>query len=132
MRASKPARVARGRSEGNMAELFRAFADRNRLRILHVLREGEICVGDLVKVLRIPQARASRHLAYLRRTKLVQVRKSGLWVYYSLAPAKGVVHTTLLGCLSGCFRELPEFAADAKRRNGVEKSDPCCPKPHST
>jgi ArsR family transcriptional regulator len=110
-----------------MAGLFRAFGDRNRLRILHVLREGEICVGDLVKVLRIPQARVSRHLAYLRRGGLVRARKSGLWMYYSLAPAKGEVHRTLLACLSGCFQGLPEFAADAKRRGATRKAGGCCP-----
>ena len=128
MRISGAARRARNEApDARVALLFRAFADRNRLRILHVLGRGEICVGDLVKVLRIPQARASRHLAYLRRTGLVQTRKSGLWMYYSLAPAKNSVHTTLLGCLSGCFRELPEFAADAKRHADVKKAGGCCP-----
>jgi ArsR family transcriptional regulator len=114
-------------SGGRVADLFRAFGDRNRLRILHILREGETCVGDLVKVLRIPQARVSRHLAYLRRTGLVHVRRDGLWMYYSLAAAKNDVHRTLLGCLSGCFQNLPEFAADTKRSGTVRKSGGCCP-----
>ena len=128
MRVAGVARKARAKLSGvRAADLFRAFADRNRLRILHLLRHGEICVGDLVKVLRTPQARVSRHLAYLRRTGLVQARKNGTWIYYSLAPAKSDVHRTLLGCLSGCFQDLPEFAADAKRRGVVKKTDSCCP-----
>ena len=128
MRVAGAARKARGGvSGGRVATLFRAFSDRNRLRILHVLRHGEICVGDLVEVLRIPQARVSRHLAYLRKTGLVQARKNGLWIYYSLAPARGGVHNTLLACLSGCFRELPEFAADAKRCGATKKAGRCCP-----
>lgn len=97
------------------------------MRILHLLRYGEICVGDLVKILRIPQARVSRHLAYLRRYGLVDVRRHGLWMYYSLAPAQDGVHRALLGCLSGCFGDLPEFAGDAKRRGIVKKSGGCCP-----
>ena len=58
---------------------FRAFSDRTRLRILHLLQEGELCVGDIVAILKVPQPRASRHLAYLRKADLVVVRKSGLW-----------------------------------------------------
>jgi ArsR family transcriptional regulator, arsenate/arsenite/antimonite-responsive transcriptional repressor len=92
-----------------------------------VLRYGEICVGDLVKVLRVPQARVSRHLAHLRKAGLVQARKNGLWMYYSLAAARGDVHRTLLACLSGCFQELPEFAADAKRCGATKKTGGCCP-----
>jgi ArsR family transcriptional regulator len=128
MRISGAPRKSRSElSGGKVASLFRAFADRNRLRILHVLRDGEVCVGDLVKILRTPQARVSRHLAYLRKCGLVQARRNGLWMYYSLAPAKTDVQRTLLGCLSGCFRELPEFAADAVRRAAIKTSGGCCP-----
>ena len=110
----------------NVNLLFRAFSDRTRLRILHLLREGEVCVGDLVKVLRVPQPTASRHLAYLRRAGLVQTRKSGLWAYYSLSPAKGRFHSSLLGCLGACFREVPELGDDAKRYARLKKSGGCC------
>src|SRR4051812_8472809 len=82
---------------------FRAFSDRTRLRILNLLRGGELCVCDLIDVLGVPQAKVSRHLAYLRRAGLVQVRKAGLWSYYTLAPARGTFHTKLLECLSCCF-----------------------------
>ena len=51
--------------------MFRAFSDRTRLRILHLLQGGEMCVGDLVEVLRVPQPKASRHLAYLKKAGLV-------------------------------------------------------------
>ena len=61
--------------------LFRAVSDRTRLRILHLLQDGELCVCDLVSVLRVPQPTASRHLAYLRRAGLVQVRKDKSWSY---------------------------------------------------
>ena len=47
--------------------MFRAFSDRTRLRILHLLRGGELCVCDLVAVIDVPQPKISRHLAYLRR-----------------------------------------------------------------
>jgi ArsR family transcriptional regulator len=108
--------------------MFRAFSDRTRLRILHLLQPGEMCVGDLVTVLRVPQPTASRHLAYLRKSRLVQARKSGLWSYYSLTPAQSPFHQTLLDCLSSCFREVPEIKADAARAEKLRKSRTgCCP-----
>ena len=68
--------------------MFRAFSDPTRLRILHLLLDGELCVGDLVKILKVPQPTASRHLAYLRRAGLVATRRNGLWNYYALKLAK--------------------------------------------
>jgi ArsR family transcriptional regulator len=111
----------------NVNLLFRAFSDRTRLRILHLLQTNEVCVGDLVKVLGVPQPTASRHLAYLRRARLVQVRKDGLWALYSLAPAKGRFHGTLLECLGACFHEVPELDRDARHYARIKRSGGCCP-----
>jgi ArsR family transcriptional regulator, arsenate/arsenite/antimonite-responsive transcriptional repressor len=106
---------------------FRAFADRNRLRILHLLLAGEMCVGDLVRVLDVPQPRVSRHLAYLRKAGLVAARKAGLWSFYSLAPAANPFHRNLLDCLGCCFGDVPELKGDAKRAGRVRESGGCCP-----
>jgi ArsR family transcriptional regulator, arsenate/arsenite/antimonite-responsive transcriptional repressor len=106
---------------------FRAFSDRTRLRILHVLREGELCVGDIVEVLLVPQPRVSQHLAYLRKANLVNVRKVGLWSHYSLAPAKTPFHRKLLECLAKCFSEVPELQADSARAAKIRESGGCCP-----
>lgn len=95
--------------------MFRAFSDRTRLRILHLLLKGEMCVCDIVSITRVPQPTASRHLAYLRRAGLVQARKDGLWMHYKLAPAKTSFHSSLIKCLRECFRDVPELAADAQR-----------------
>ncbi len=95
--------------------LFRAFADPTRLRILHLLTPGELCVCDLVDVLRAPQPKVSRHLAYLRRAGLVVARREGLWTHYQLVPARNSLHGKLLDCLTCCLGALPELAADAKK-----------------
>jgi len=107
--------------------MFRAFSDRTRLRILHLLHGGELCVGDLVEILQTPQPRVSRHLAYLRKSNLVVVRKSGLWCHYSLAPAKTPFHRKLLECLDKCFGDVPEIQADEVRAAKVRASGGCCP-----
>src|SRR5436190_3929850 len=88
--------------------LFRAFSDRTRLRILYMLRDGELCVCHIVDVLGVPQPKASRHLAYLRKAGLVRARKQGQWSYYRLAPAGTAFHQKLLDCLGCCFDDVPE------------------------
>jgi|SRR5271156_6646130 len=95
--------------------MFRAFSDRTRLRILNLLRSGELCVCDIVSALQSSQPLVSRHLAYLRRAGLVYARKEGLWIHYRLAPATSEFHNSLLNCLQCCFSAVPELAKDAKR-----------------
>ena len=105
---------------------FRAFSDRTRLRILHVLLQGEMCVGDLVVVLQLPQPRVSRHLTYLRRAGLAMHRKCGLWKYYTLSAATSEFHADLLKCLSKCFNEVPELQADERRAKAILEAGGCC------
>src|SRR4051812_2762851 len=95
--------------------MFRAFSDRTRLRILNLLGAGELCVCDIERVLRLPQPKVSRHLAYLRKAGLVVGRKQGLWMHYALAPASGAFHAKLMECLGCCFQDVPELADDARR-----------------
>ena len=121
------AKTAQTPAQETVDLMFRAFSDRTRLRILHVLRDGELCVGDIVASLCVPQPRVSRHLAYLRKAKLVVVRKAGLWSHYSLAPAKTPFHRKLFECLGKCFRQVPELQADEARAAKIRKSGGCCP-----
>lgn len=101
--------------------VFRALSDQTRLRILNLLRGGELCVCHLVVVLGVPQPTASRHLSYLRRAGLVVARKDGLWNYYRLSPSRGTSHKMLLACLAQCFQEDREFAKDdAKLRSRIK------------
>jgi ArsR family transcriptional regulator len=109
-----------------ISDKFAAFSDPTRLRILHLLRAGEMCVADLVTILDMPQPTISRHLAYLRRSALVVTRKSGLWTYYSLAAAKSELHRKLLDCLTACFADVPELKKDATRAMKLKKSGGCC------
>jgi ArsR family transcriptional regulator len=92
---------------GAMERTFKALADSTRLRILALLSGGEICVCDIQSALGIPQPRASRHLAYLRRVGLVADRKDGLWVHYRLANPDDPVLQTLLSGVLHCLHHLP-------------------------
>jgi ArsR family transcriptional regulator len=107
--------------------IFRAFSDRTRLRILSILGQGEHCVGDLVEILKVPQPKVSRHLAYLRKAGLVDTRKQGLWTFYRLATAQAPFHRKMLECLGACFGDVPEIARDTGKVRDLKKSGGCCP-----
>jgi len=63
--------------------LFRALADSTRLRsLMLLLREGELCVGELTAALDLSQPKISRHLAHLRESGIAAVRRDGTWVFY--------------------------------------------------
>ena len=106
--------------------MFRAFCDRARLRILNLLRDGELCVGDVVESLQLPQPKVSQHLANLRKAGLVSVRKEGLWCHYSLASPQTEFHRKLLECAVTCFQEVPEIRSDNSRAAKIRKSGGCC------
>ena len=103
------------------SDLFGAFANPTRLRILNLLQaEKEICVCDLCEVLGLLQPKVSRHLAILRDADLVEVRTDGKWKFYALAQPKAALHQTLLRCVASCLGECDDLAADRERLAGLE------------
>jgi DNA-binding transcriptional ArsR family regulator len=66
------------------ADICKTLADPNRLMILHLLREGERSVSQIVSSLSLPQSNVSRHLAVLRERSLVETRRDGTTIYYRL------------------------------------------------
>ena len=65
-------------------ELFKALADRTRLRLINLMGDDEVCVCFFVEVLRLNQPKISRHLAYLRRAGVVAARRDGKWMHYRI------------------------------------------------
>jgi ArsR family transcriptional regulator len=85
--------------------VFKALADKTRLRILALLGKNEVCVCHVHDSLGLPQPTVSRHLAYLRRSGLVNARRDGVWMHYrvstSLDPAaQKVVNAAIDALLS--------------------------------
>src|SRR5690349_18186281 len=68
-----------------LESVFKALADKTRLRVLALLGNNEVCVCHLHDSLGLPQPTVSRHLAYLRRSGLVDVRRDGVWMHYRVA-----------------------------------------------
>ena len=68
----------------NSTTIFKALSDETRLRVVKLLEERELCVCELIQVLNMSQPRISRHLGVLKNAGLVNDRREGKWVYYSL------------------------------------------------
>ncbi len=68
--------------------ITKALADENRLRMLMALRAGEVCVCQIAELTGLALSTVSKHLSVLYQAGLVNARKEGRWMYYSL-PAKG-------------------------------------------
>lgn len=86
-----------------LARLCKALADENRLRILQLLNHGELCVCDLMAVLKLPQSTVSRHLATLRASELVEDRRQGMWMFYrlkALSPERQALWSALMEMLA--------------------------------
>jgi ArsR family transcriptional regulator len=98
-----------------MEKVFKALADTTRLRILGLLLTGEVCVCHIHESLRISQPKASRHLAYLRRSGLVDTRREGLWVHYRLAASSDPVLSTIEQAVMHALRHQDALKKDADR-----------------
>lgn len=118
----------------SLENTFKALADQTRLRIIGLLRTGEICVCDIYESLALPQPTVSRHLAYLRKTGLVDTRKEGLWVHYRLAKLPDPIMQALLDAVTHAIGHAESGSRDRKRLatripiTPVELSPParCC------
>lgn len=120
--------TVRAESAVQVENVFRAFTDRTRLRILYLLQGGELCVSDIVGILQLPQAKVSHHLKYLCQAGLIDGRKDGLWCFYRLIEAQTPLHQSLFSCLGHCCNDLPECADDQKLAAEIKASGGCCPK----
>jgi ArsR family transcriptional regulator len=106
-----------------MEGVFQALADKTRLRILGLLLTGEVCVCHIHESLGVSQPKASRHLAYLRRSGLVQTRRQGLWVYYRLAQSDDALIRTIRDVVTHTLGHVATVRRDAAR---LQKRTGCC------
>ncbi len=101
--------------------LFHALSDATRREILaQLIQRGECCVCHLYETLDMSQPKVSRHLAVLREADLVQTRREGLWVHYSLNPE-----------LPEWVRAVLEGMARGQKPDSVKRGAGCCGVPSS-
>jgi len=110
--------------------ITKALSDENRTRLVMFLRGGEMCVCQIVEMLGLAPSTVSKHLEILHQAGLVESRKEGRWIYYSL-PGRDSPP-----CIRGVIRWLqdsladnPQIAQDAKKVKTVCRmslDDLCC------
>jgi len=98
-----------------MERLFKALADRTRLRLLNLIGSDEICVCFFVEVLGESQPKISRHLAYLRRAGVVEPRREGKWIHYGIAEPQDEHAARLFREVRAWLAEDREMQRDRER-----------------
>jgi ArsR family transcriptional regulator len=112
-----------------LVQIYQCLCDRTRLRILNLLSNGPLCVCHFQAVLGEGQVKISKHLGYLRKRGLVETRREGNWIIYSLPARRPAGLGANLRCLQDCVREDAAFRRDLvrlkRRRAEFERSVPC-------
>lgn len=88
------------------AELMKALANPKRLEVVHLLKQGQLTVSDMERMLGLRQANLSQHLMVLRRINVVAAKRHGKEIYYSLthpnfARASELMRVVLMQRLGG-------------------------------
>jgi ArsR family transcriptional regulator len=98
-----------------LTDILKALSDRTRLRIMWVLERAntELCVTEIIDAIQENQYNVSRHLKILKYSGLVQERKQGRFVFYSLSKAGDKTHKIIIDLISSIDKET--LSHDAKR-----------------
>jgi len=105
----------------NLEDLFKALADRTRLRLINLIGESEVCVCFLTEILKMSQPKISRHLAYLRRARIVTPRREGKWMHYRLTDPPDEHAAQIFREVRSSLAEHPELQRDREKLEKV-----CC------
>ena len=109
------------KSGAQMELLFKALADKTRLRLLNLMAAGEVCVCFFVEVLGTNQPKISRHLAYLRRAGVVAARREGKWMHYRINTPEGEHASRVFGEVMTWLGEDRDMQRDRARMQTL-----CC------
>lgn len=104
-----------------LIEIYQCLCDETRLRILHLLARTPLCVCHFQSVLNEPQVKISKHLNYLRKHGMVEVRQHRNWRIYRLPEKRSFELTRHLQCLQDCVQEKKLFRDDLRRLKAVTR-----------
>ena len=105
----------------NLELFFAALADRTRLRLLNLMRDGEVCVCFFAETLDTNNPKISRHLAYLKRAKLVTGRRDGKWMHYRICEPDNEKAKEVFHGIMRMFEDDGQMKLDRERLASV-----CC------
>jgi len=112
----------------DLISIYQCLCDRTRLRILNLLCKGPLCVCHFQELLKEPQVKISKHLKYLRTHGMVEAKRDGYWMIYSLPAKQSRGLKANMACLQDCVREDPAFRQDLQKlekiRTRIESDSP--------
>lgn len=100
----------------DVIHIYKCFCDRQRLRILNLLREGPLCVCHLMEILEVDQVKMSKQLRYMKELGILDSERRAQWMVYRLAEARHPVLEENLKCLQDCAGQELCFAEDLRKR----------------
>lgn len=109
-----------------MDSLFKALGDENRLRIINLLRKGELCVCEIETILDTTQSNISRHLTKLRNEEIVTFEKKAQWIYYQINPGFIKKNKLLYEFLIEKMDQNSEFIKELEKLLKYKKSGMNC------
>jgi ArsR family transcriptional regulator len=108
----------------DVATVAQALADPTRLRVLHALSEGELCVCQITELAGLAPSTVSRHMAVLQSAGLVESRKEARWVYYSLPEEPDALTAGAVGWALGAFASTEQAKSDRRSLQEIVQCDP--------
>ena len=108
-----------------MEELFRALAEKNRLRIVSLLMDGALCVCEIESCLGMSQPNASRHLLALKNAGVLESEKTAQWTYYKISERFKREHAALWSYLCGGIKKLSTYETDMEKVKRCKARDLC-------
>src|SRR3954469_8829322 len=99
----------------SLVQIYQCLCDQTRLRILHLLADGPLCVCHFQDILNEPQVKISKHLGYLKARGMVEARREGNWMIYSLPTRPAHELAANLACMQDCARENATFRRDSAK-----------------
>lgn len=109
-----------------MDNLFKVLGDKNRLKIINLLRKEELCVCEIEAILDTTQSNVSRHLTRLRNEEIVIFEKKAQWTYYQLNPEFIKCNKLLYRFLTEKMDQNNQFIKDLKRLSKYKESGVNC------
>ena len=109
-----------------LIQILKAISDETRVRILNLLTNGELCVGEIEYLLNINQSNASRHLSALKNASLITYEKNAQWIYYSIHKETLEKHSFIRELLENELSQLDLFTKDKERLQEYKLSSKTC------
>ena len=93
----------------NLIEIFKVLADENRLRIINLLMNHELCVCEIEVILDLSQSNVSRHLSKIKNIEILESSKDAQWIHYKINEDFIKKNEELIAYLKNKFSELREL-----------------------